>query len=269
MENVVQPLKKFKKNSAIDLRKKGFSYSEIQNRLKVPKSTLSLWLGKVELTDEQQKKLKDKRTKIAKANSEKRILKTSELIEKIKDSSSDDVKNISKRELWLMGIILYWKERLVSGNDTDLKNGVRFTSSDPDLIKLFLKWLEEVGGIKEDEIKFDLFLKKDDNLSTEFVRKSVAHWSEVTDFPKDKFLEHVYFQKDNQSNRNKKTGTAAKKANRATGKAKQDQNLGARLLETDEIKKGPQFGLLRIRVRASSMLARQIAGWAKGIQKTI
>ena len=62
-------------------------------------------------------------------------------IAEIKKTSAKDIQEITKKELWLMGIVLYWRERLLSGNENDLRKGVKFSSSDPYLIKLFLKWL--------------------------------------------------------------------------------------------------------------------------------
>ena len=240
MKNVVQSLPKFKKDTAIDLRKKGFSYSEIGERLKTPKSTLSLWLRKVKLTESQVQKLKNRRLETAKDNSRKRILKTSRMIEKIKNSSSKDISQISKRELWLIGIILYWKERNASGSESDVRNGVRFTSSDPYLIKLFLKWLCNAGGVEDDELKFDIFLGEDKRESVEAVKEAVVYWSKITGLPKDNFLQHIYFKRD------------------VYKKSKQKKSR--------ETIRRSQFGLLRIRVKASSMLARQIAGWIRGVQ---
>src|SRR3989338_5363352 len=170
-------LEKYKKNIAIEMRKRGLSYSEIKNRLHVPKSTLSYWLKNIKLTPEQNKKLNDRRIETAMANALKKTSRTSKIIEKIKDSSSHDIKGISRKELWLMGVVLYWK----NGNKSDLKKGVHFSSSDPDMIRLFLKWLREVGGINNEEIKFDVFTKK------KIKDKTVKYWSKVTKFPESSF----------------------------------------------------------------------------------
>lgn len=45
------------KPAAFRLRKGGFSIRDIEKRLGIPKSTLSGWLQKVELSEEQSKKL--------------------------------------------------------------------------------------------------------------------------------------------------------------------------------------------------------------------
>lgn len=229
-----QYLGNYKKNIAIDMRQRGLSYSDIENRIHVPRATLFYWLKKIKLTEDQKKVLKEKRIEGIKKATAKRTLKVQKNIQEVKITSAQNIREISKRELWLMGVILYWRERLLSGNETDLRKGVKFTSSDPYLIKLFLKWLKDIGRIKNSEIDFDIFLNDNDK---RVINEAVSFWSEVTEF-EDNWFTKFYFQKVKQKK---------KRGGRATHRTK--------------------FGLLRVRVKASSMLARQIAGWVRGIIK--
>jgi len=218
------------------MRKRGLSYSEIENRIHVPRSTLSFWLKKIKLTEEQNKKLGLAQLAALKRGSEKRITKNYKVVEEIKKSSAENIKKISDKELWLMGIILYWRERLLSGNENDLRKGVKFTSSDPYLVKLFLKWLQNIGRIKDEEIMLDLFINKQQSRPT---KEIVKYWSDVTDFSEDRFSK-IYWLR------------SRKKTNNSKDKKR-------------VIKNKTKYGLLRVRVRASSMLARQISGWVRGI----
>ncbi len=226
-------MEKYKQNIAVDMRRRGFSYSEIESRLHIPKSTLSYWLKNIKLTPEQNKKLNDKRTEVAKANALKKISRTSKIIEEIKKSSSRDIKKISKKELWLMGIMLYWK----NGNKNDLKKGVHFSSSDSSMIRLFLKWLKEIGEIDDKEIKFNVFMpghdKNSTNKKTNFTDEVISYWSKITGFPGSRFS-NVYLQ-----------------------------NIGRKKVSNG---KNSKFGFLRVKVAQSSMLARQIAGWIEGLK---
>ena len=231
---MVHTQKNSSKDFAIELRKGGYSYSEIRKFSSVPKSTLSYWFRDLKLSEPQLARLKKKRIEAAKRGSESKILKTAKAIEEIQKSSSKDIGKISKRELWLIGVVLYWRERLLNKNDSDLKKGVRFTSSDPNLIKLFIKWLEDVGGIKKEEISFDIFIPEN---KKKLLSTVVDYWAEITKFPKSSFSRY-YLQK-----------VKVKKPKRIT--------------------KRSSYGLLRIRVKASSMLARQISGWVKGIVGSI
>src|SRR6266511_1312987 len=221
---------RYKKAIAIDLHKQGLSYSEIEQILFLPKSTLSFWLKKVELTSRQRKKLRERQLRAGRAGLEKKNLRKSQVIETIQNSSAQAIQKISKRELWLMGIILYWRERFLNGNENDLRKGVHFTSSDPNLVRLFLKWLKDIGQITNEEIKFDIVVGEDKKNMTSEV---IAYWAKTMGFPEYLFS-HIYFQKIRK-----------KKSKR-------------------KILKKSEFGLLRLRVQASSMLARQISGWIKG-----
>lgn len=230
----MQKMQKYTKTVVIELRKRGLSYSEIKKSVPVPKSTLSHWLKNLNLTKAQIKRLKKKRLSGARAGSAKKSLHTLQAIEEIKVSSSKDIKKISNRELWLMGVMLYWRERFLRENESDLRKGVRFTSSDPYVIKFFLKWLRDIGRIKDNEIGFDIFAGED---KRDKVKDLIDYWSEITDFPKEDFS-RIYYQTVKKRRRKK----VVRKAH---------------------------FGLLRVRVKASSMLARQIAGWIKGIIKLL
>jgi len=231
---VVQTPVRFKKGIAIELRKKGLSYSEIKNSINIPRSTIAYWLKDIELSDEQVEKLKIKRSQVAKANIEKRVSRILLETEEIKTSSAKEIGGITKRELWLMGLMLYWRERFLTGNDSDVRKGVRFTSSDPDLIKLFLRWLQEIGKINDEELAFDIFISKDKRNLLDEARN---FWSTVTGFSRGHFS-RIYFYKSGKSGKRK----AIKRS---------------------------EYGLLRIRVKASSMLARQIVGWISGARQRL
>lgn len=214
------------KNTAVALRKQGLSYSEIKERVPVSKSTLSKWFKEVKLSPVQRTRLKQKRTEAAKRGVEKKSAKFLQAIEEIQKNSGQEIGKISRRELWLLGILLYWK----NGNKNDLKKGVHFSSSHPQMIRFFLKWLFDIGGLKKEEIMFDIFTVKNNGL--------VDYWSGITGFPKDSFS-RIYIHKKRYKRSKRK------------------------------IINKTEHGILRIRVRASSMLARQIDAWIDGLKNQI
>lgn len=207
---------------ARSLRNGGYSYSEIQKFVSVPKATLNLWLNDIKLSDAQLERLVKKRAEASIVGVKRRTENVLKAIEEIQTSAAKEIGKISKRELWLMGVMLYWKNR----NQGDVRKGVRFVSSDPDLVNIFIKWLKEVGQLSEEEILFDILARpersKDRKLRQE---KVINFWSETTGFSRGHFS-RIY-----------------KHNNRA------------------------ENGILQIRVRSSSMLARQLSGWIKGIQE--
>ena len=108
---------------------------------------------------------------------------------------------------------------------------MKIDNSNSLFIKFFLKWLQDIGQLEKEEIGFDIFITQDNK---EVIGKIVSYWAQVTGLPKD-YFPHVYFQKSRRKRSKRKSSKRA------------------------------HHGLLRIRVKASSMLARQISGWVKAI----
>ncbi len=230
--NMPFDIKKNQKNVVLDLRRQGLSYSEIQKELAIPKSTIASWLQNVTMDAHHEQRLEQKRSATAKKNALLRREQTSSSIIEVKNLSSHDIKKISKRELWLMGTILYWKH----GHAGDLRTGVRFMSSDPHRIKLFLRWLQEVGHLKNKEFLFDIFL---DPTEEKDRAEAITYWSKITAFDSE-YFSHAYI---------------LRKKKKSVYQRKRASNY--------------QYGMLRVRVRASSLLARQIAGWIEGIKNRL
>lgn len=219
------------RNKAVELRKKGFSYAEILKRVPVTKSSLSLWFKDVKLAKEQSQRLTNK--KLAgmqrgwEACHKKRVL----LTEKIKKSAEDEINNLTKRELWLIGTALYWGEGHKE-KETRPGSGAKFSNSDPRMIKFFLKWLSESVHEKKEKIYFEIYIHKNYRYK---LNQVINYWSDCTGFPKDNFS-RIYFKKNKVNTKRK--------------------NIGENY-----------YGLLRIGVKSSSILQRKIDGWINGIYK--
>ena len=104
-------IKKIELNKkAIALRKKGATYSTILEKVPVAKSTLALWFKEVKLSVPQQQRITKNRLEAGLrgglAKRKQRILKMQNIIQK----AEEGIGPISKRELWLIGIVLYWGE---------------------------------------------------------------------------------------------------------------------------------------------------------------
>ncbi|KKS31663.1 MAG: hypothetical protein UU93_C0015G0002 [Candidatus Amesbacteria bacterium GW2011_GWA2_42_12] len=217
------------KNKAIELRKQGFSYSEIIKQISVAKSTLSGWLRDVGLSKRQKQKLTKKKLEAAlrggKARKDNRIFIT----KKIYEESKKDIGDISRRELWLMGVMLYWAE---GHKEKEYRpgSGAQFTNSDPKMIRLFLNWLDKICDIKASEITFSIYIHENNKNRLELVKE---YWADITGFKKDDFLQ-IYFKKGNIKTLRKNIDNS-------------------------------YFGVLRVKVKASSILQRKIAGWIKGV----
>jgi len=131
------------KNKAIKLREQGLSYKEILEKIPVAKSSLSLWLKSVNLTTSQKQRLTDKKLASARRGAQKMKSIRIALTKKIKSKSRKEIGRLTKRELWLIGIALYWAE---GSKEKNYRSGSRteFSNSDPYMIRIFLKWLLKI-----------------------------------------------------------------------------------------------------------------------------
>lgn len=217
------------KTQAIRLRRMGLSYSEILGKVPVAKSTLSSWLHSVGLSKTQKQRLTEKKLASARKGALVKKMQRLRTTEEIKRKARLSIRRIVKRDLWLMGIVLYWAE---GTKEKEYKpgQGVVFSNSDPLMIKLFLKWLDSCVCIDAGAIDFGLYIHENHKDKVVEFKK---YWSEITGFPRVKF-DKIYFKKHKIKSIRKNRG----------------ENY---------------HGLLRIAVRKSSNLNRRIAGWIEGI----
>jgi len=221
-------IKSKQKEKAISLRRQGKTYSEILSVVPVAKSTLSIWLQSVDLSKKQKQRITKEKLEGAKrggiAKRKQRIEKQNSILIKAKA----EISSISKKELFLIGIILYWAE---GSKEKEYHPGsqLRFANGDHNMIKLFLYWLKEVGVVK-DRISFDIYIHDNNKYR---IQEVIRYWSNHTGFPEQSFK--VYF---------KKNVIKTKRRN---------------------IHPDTYFGVARIYVKESSYLVRKIDGWVDGI----
>ena len=216
------------KAKAISFRRSGLSYSEILREIPVAKSTLSLWLREVNLSKRQQQRLTaKKRAAILRggaARHNQRVVQTKQIFALAKQ----ELGKISSRDLNMLGIALYWAEGSKQ-KEHNPGSGVVFANSDPKMIKVFLRWIKEIGQIELDQIRFEIYIHENSVNNLPAVKK---FWSQVTNAPLVKF-ESVYFKHNKPTNR---------------------RNVGALY-----------YGLLRVKVKSSATLCRQIMGSVQAI----
>lgn len=168
------------KQKAIKFRKNGLSVRSIQKKLKVSKSSVSIWTRDIKLTKKQLLKLyKNKvngRIKGSYINAKKqqteRIRKTNEL-HKI---GIKEVGMLSKRDRFITGIALY------AGEGTKSDRNCGFANSDPNLIKFMTSWFKEFCKIPNSKFRGNLWIHENLNRS-----KAEKYWSKLTKIPLNQF----------------------------------------------------------------------------------
>lgn len=221
--------KKSEKILAISLRKEGKTYNEILTVVTVAKSTLSLWLRSVGLAEPQQQRItalkKAAQWNAAHAKRAIRVKRQSLII----SNAEKEIVAVSDRELWLIGIALYWAE---GSKEKSYSPGTQlsFSNSDPRMIRLFILWLERCASVSRSDITCSIYIHESHRTNTE---RAVEYWSMHTQFPKENFTQ-IYFKKNKINTKRRNIGDL-------------------------------YYGLLRVTIAKSSTLNRKIAGWTNGI----
>lgn len=177
------------KLKAQKLRKKGLSVGRIQKQLGVSRSSVSLWVRNVKLTDRQIKKLySNKRSGALKGSfiAARNKIKARELLTQgIMEAARKDIKALSRRDRFMAGVVMYFAEGDKGGKNAS------FSNSDPRAIKFMVGWFREECRVPEG--KFRCYLYIHDNLNE---IKAKCFWSNLTSIPLSQFRKS-YIVKNN------------------------------------------------------------------------
>jgi len=144
------------KKSAVKLRKKGYSYGIISAKLNLSKSTLSDWLGGIQFKPN---RIVLKRIKLAQLKSA--VYKNNQKLASMaraKKIAGREIGKLTKRDLWLLGIGLYL------GEGTKTNENTRFVNSNPETIKIMIKWFRKICHLKNENILPRIYLYPDNNI---------------------------------------------------------------------------------------------------------
>lgn len=164
------------KTLAINLRKEGKSYSQIQEIVKVSKGTLSEWLRDYPLSHERLIKLRDKNPKRIENYRNTCLKRREKILKETYCKAKKDIGKFSKRDLFIAGLFMYWGEGTKTFNTlTSLSN------TDPAMLNLFIKWLKDFGIDKKDlKIKLHLYSDMD-------IKKETEYWVNKLSIPESQF----------------------------------------------------------------------------------
>ena len=107
--------------------------------------------------------------------------------------ASFSLKSERDKELEIIGVMLYWAE----GYKRETASGVDFTNSDPDMVLLFLKFMQSRYVLDENRLHFSLYYYSDQDLS-----EVIKFWCKKLKVSKSQFKNH-YMKKDPQTNKRK------------------------------------------------------------------
>ena len=179
------------REQAIKLRLQGYTYSQIKQQLGLQKSTLSNWLKNTPLSPEQFELLSKNRSlskDIRIENYRKTMInKRLEIYKNVFKKQSKKLLPLSKKELLVAGLFLYW------GEGEKLHGRVGISNTNPLVIQFAKYWFTKILGVPKSKlaIRLHLYEDMDIDLSTEF-------WSQLLKISKDQF-KTPYIKKSKRS----------------------------------------------------------------------
>lgn len=182
------------REKAIRLRLEGKTYTEIKDILHIGKGTLSSWLRDMPLTAVQLHQVRDmnpRRIEKFRATMKK---KSDMRFERAYEQAKKDIGRLTKRDLFIAGIYLYWGE----GTKAE-RGGVSITNTDPAVIRTFLSWATMMNFSREDlYVRLHLYSDMD-------VKKETEYWSNELSIAQARFRK-VHIKKSQLSNLTYKNG---------------------------------------------------------------
>lgn len=214
-----------KKELATILRDKGYSYNMIRGELNISISTLSNWFSTrpYKPNDEVVRRIKEGPMKSAARRHNEKVCRTKQTI----NQAIREVGSLSKRDLWMLGIGIYM------GEGSKSIESVRIVNSDPDIIRLGMRWFRDICQLTNDNFSLSINVYPDTN-----PQEAIKYWSSVTCVPASNF---------------RKTQVDIRKG------------------KTEKLRRKLRYGTLQIRIRSNNnpkngvFLFRRILGWTKGV----
>jgi hypothetical protein len=180
------------KEKAINYRKRGYSYGMILERLELSKSTLSDWLKEIPYKPNKEviKRVGLARMKSAQFKHNQKVAN----IRAVKKLAKRELGKLTKRDLWFLGIGLYWGEGDKSSNE-----GISVVNSDPETIKTMIKWFREICGLATKNFAPTIHAYPENNIAEE-----INYWSKLTGIPKEQFNKTQIDRRTNKSKMKKR-----------------------------------------------------------------
>lgn len=136
------------------------------------KSTLSLWLRDIPLTEDQQRALTVRGPEATTARHAENRAVAARRRAHLRAQAREQIAELSESELFVAGVVAYWAE---GSKNKPWRHGqsVQFMNSDPAMIRLFLAWLRLVG-VSGERLIFRLHIHESAAAS-----EAIAFWSHI------------------------------------------------------------------------------------------
>ncbi|WP_324290174.1 hypothetical protein [Streptomyces antarcticus] len=146
---------------ARELRLQGLTYDAIQIELGCSKSSISLWVR--DLPKPERHRTPEEASEISRRGWERTMEVRAAHRHRTKADASEEIGLLTKRELFLVGVGLYWAEGSKS-KAYALRERVIFVNSDSTMIQVYRAWLGLLG-VDEDRIRYRVMIHQSADVS--------------------------------------------------------------------------------------------------------
>lgn len=220
--------KRLEREQAIDLRKMGLSYSEIQAKVPVSQASLSLWLRAVELQPYHRQRLAERKLTgqrlAAQTVHNQRLARVASILSQAEHEAKEFLN--SSNILWVIGTVLYWAEGTKVKEWTP-HGRVTFTNMDPEMIRLVRAWLVLYCSVASDNLVYALYIHPDADIA-----EAKRYWTLRLGISHSRL--RTYFKRHNPLPHRKHVGRT-------------------------------YYGTMRMSVRRSTLLSHRITGWIRSV----
>ncbi|MFJ4435257.1 hypothetical protein [Streptomyces sp. NPDC088923] len=187
------------RDRARELRLKGWTYDQIVEEVGCAKSSVSLWVRDLPRPAPNFTSAERAR-KAARTRWDPVLAEREEHRKRVKEEARAEVGQLSDRELFLVGVGLYWAEG-TKDKAYARRERLVFVNSDPDMIGLFMRWLDLLDVPRADR-RLSLMIHESAD-----VEGAEAFWAEITGIPRSDFLKTT-LKRHNPLTVRKNTGEA-------------------------------------------------------------
>ncbi|MFD9303267.1 hypothetical protein ACFWCB_11520 [Streptomyces sp. NPDC060048] len=212
------------RDQARALRLEGLTYDQIQIELGCSKSSISLWVR--DLPKPERRRTTEESSAIARRGWERTLEIRDEERRQVKLDAAAEIGRLSDRDLFLVGVGLYWSEGSKDKAYARRERAI-FVNSDPGMVSVYLAWLRLLG-VKDEQLRFAVTIHE-----TADIADAERFWADLVGVAPEQFLKTT-LKRHNPKTIRKNTGEG-------------------------------YHGCLVVRVLQSAGLYRRIEGWWCGI----
>ncbi|MFE6164632.1 hypothetical protein ACFQ7F_37645 [Streptomyces sp. NPDC056486] len=171
---------------ARELRVQGLTYDQIQVELGCSKGSISLWVR--DLPRPERRDSSEQAKLAARKRWEHELAVRDVARQHTKETAAQSVGSVSGRELFLVGVGLYWSEGS-KDKPYDRRENVTFVNSDPGMIQVFLAWLDLLE-VERRRLRFSVMIHESADVTA-----AENYWADLvgadrTDFNKTTLKKH-------------------------------------------------------------------------------